>query len=57
MRTATLILSAISCIASVTTLAVVLGGAKKVQAEVDDVKNKTNATVKKLKDAINDLEL
>lgn len=49
-------MSTLSFIASVTTLGVVAFGAKKMQEELDEVKNKTNGTVKKLKQALNNLD-
>lgn len=54
MRKATFLMSALSVVASISTLAVVLVGAKKVEAEVQDIRVKTNAALSKLKIALVD---
>lgn len=50
-------ISSLSLIASSATLVAMLVGAKKMQAEVDEVKTKTNKTVAKIKAALENLEL
>lgn len=57
MRLATLILSGLSFATSAVTLGLVLGGAKKVHDDVEDVRKKANDTLKKMKAALNDIEL
>lgn len=57
MRLATLILSGLSFATSAVTLGVVLGGAKKVHDDVEDVRKKANDTLNKMKSALNDIEL
>lgn len=57
MRLATLILSGLSFATSAVTLGLVLGGAKKVHNDVEEVRQKANDTLKKMKSAINDIEL
>ena len=57
MRLATLILSALSFATSALTLGLVLGGAKKVHGDVEDVRKKANETLNKMKTAINEIEL
>lgn len=49
-------MSTLSFVASVTTLGIVAFGAKKMQEELDEVKDKTNGTVRKLKQALNNLD-
>ena len=57
MRLATLILSGLSFATSAVTLGLVLGGAKKVHDDVEDVRKKANESLTKVKEAINNLEL
>lgn len=57
MRLATLILSGLSFATSALTLGLVLGGAKKVHDDVQDVRTKANESLTKVKEAINNLEL
>ena len=57
MRLATLVLSALSFTTSVITLGVVLGGAKKVNDDVQEVRRKTNESLTKMKAALADIEL
>lgn len=52
MRKATFIMSALSFVASIATLGVVLVGAKKIDEEVQDIRVKTNRAILKLKTAI-----
>ena len=57
MRLATLILSALSFTTSALTLGIVLGGAKKVNDDVQEVRRKTNESLTKMKAALADIEL
>lgn len=57
MRVATLVLSALSFATSALTLGLVLGGAKKVHDDVQEVRTKTNDTLSKFKAALADVEL
>lgn len=57
MRVATLVLSALSFTTSAITLGIVLGGAKKVHDDVQEVRVKTNDTLNKFKTALSDLEI
>lgn len=50
-------ISSLSLVASSATLALALIGGRKLQAEVTDVKTKTNKTVQTLKSALETLEL
>lgn len=57
MRLATLVLSALSFTTSAITLGIVLGGAKKVNDDVQEVRRKTNESLTKMKAALADIEL
>lgn len=57
MRLATLILSALSFTTSTLTLGLVLGGAKKVNDDVQEVRKKANESLTTIKSALADLEL
>lgn len=57
MRKATFIMSTLSFVASVTTLAVVFKGVKKVHDEVEELRSKTNETLGKLKRALIDFSV
>ena len=57
MRLATLILSALSFTTSALTLGLVLGGAKKVNDDIQEVRKKTNESLNKIKAALSDIEL
>lgn len=50
-------LSSLSLIASSATLVTMLVGAKKMQEEIDELKTKTNKTVRNLKTALDNLDL
>lgn len=50
-------ISSLSLIASTATLAVVLIGAKQVHIEIEDVKMRTNISIRKIKSALDNLEL
>lgn len=53
---AILAISSLSLITSAATLTLVLVGAKRMQEEVEEVRETANGTVKKIKNALNDLE-
>lgn len=57
MRLATLVLSALSFTTSALTLGLVLGGARKVHNDVQDVRAKANESLTKVKEALNNLEI
>lgn len=57
MRLATLVLSALSFATSALTLGLVLGGAKRVNDDVQEVRKKANDSLTKIKTALSDLEL
>lgn len=57
MRLATLILSGLSFTTSALTLGLMLGGAKKVNDDVQEVRKKTNESLNKIKAALSDIEL
>lgn len=57
MRLATLILSGLSFATSAVTLGLVLGGAKKVNDDIQEVRKKSNETLNKMKAALADIEL
>lgn len=50
-------LSSLSLIASGATLAIALVGSKKMKAEIDEVKMKSNKAINTLKSALDNLEL
>lgn len=50
-------ISSLSLIVSSATLVTMLVGAKKMQAEIDDMKTKTSKTVTKFKNALEALDL
>lgn len=52
MNVAILVTSSVACVASVTTLIVVLVGAKRMEEEMEAMKEKTNKNVNKLKAAL-----
>lgn len=54
MKFATFIFSGIAAAASVTTLGIVLFGAKRVEAQVEEVKAKTTTTLNTFKNALED---
>jgi hypothetical protein len=54
MRIATFIFSGVAAAASVATLGVVLFGAKKVEQQVEDVKQKTTKSLTTFKNALED---
>lgn len=56
MRKATFIMSALSFVASVLTLGVVLGGAKKLHDDIQDVRSKTNQALGKVKQTLSDID-
>lgn len=57
MNIAILTISSLSLAFSATTLVVVLVGAKKVEAQVAEVKEKANRSVQNVKNALENLEL
>ncbi|ADD81049.1 gp051 [Rhodococcus phage ReqiPoco6] len=56
MQKAALILSALSLATSVTTLAVILGGVKKLNDDIQDIRKKTNDAIGKMKAALVSLD-
>lgn len=54
---AILAVSTLSLVTSAATLAVVLVGGKQMKQEVDETKEKANSSIRKLKTALEDLEL
>lgn len=57
MRVATLVFSIVGCATSIATLAVVLVGAKRVDAEMTEMKTKSNQAFSKLKQTINNIDI
>lgn len=57
MRLATLILSGLSFATSAVTLGLVLGGAKKVNDDLQEGRKKANETLNKMKAALAEIEL
>ena len=57
MRLATLVLSALSFATSALTLGLVLGGAKKVHTDVQEVRTKANESLSSIKAALANIEL
>lgn len=50
-------ISGLSLITSATTLAVIIFGAKRVETEMEEVKTKSNDALRKVKAAINAIEI
>lgn len=50
-------ISSLSLLTSAATLTIVLVGAKKVEAQVEDVRKKANTNIAKIKSALDNLEL
>lgn len=57
MRLATLVLSALSFTTSALTLGLVLGGAKKVNDDVQEARKKANESLSSIKAALANIEL
>lgn len=53
---ALIFMSAVTMVTSIATLAVVLVGAKRMQEELDEVKNKTASTINKIKLTLQNLD-
>lgn len=52
-----IVISSLSLITSTATLALMWRGSKKVSTEVVELKTKTNEQIRKLKNALSDLEI
>lgn len=57
MRKATFIMSALSCIASIVTLAVIAKGVKKLNDDIQDVRQKTNDKLAQVKGALDNFSI
>ena len=57
MKWASLVISSLSLVVSSATLAVVLIGVKRANAEIEDVRNKTRDGLRALKTAVSQLEI
>ncbi len=57
MRKATFIMSALSCIASIVTLAVIAKGVKKLNDDIQDVRKKTNDKLAQVKGALDNFNI
>lgn len=57
MLKATFIMSTLAFVTSVTTLAVIFGGVKKLNDDIQDVRKKTNQAIGKIKAAMLDFNV
>lgn len=57
MRKATLLFSALSFVTSALTLGALVYGAKKVHNDIQDVRNKSNESLQKMKVAMLDIQI